>query len=398
MKSIKNSNLLSLSIFMLLLSSYTTFAQEVKSRDLTMNINVDGLLYHENGTIFASGGWNGAYIYKIKPDGTTSIFANGFTGIVDMVWGTNDTIIGSSYQTGKLLKIAPDGTKHTFVQSSIGVAGLYKDFNGDIICTINPGLAHPSAGRVIKVKPDGTISTFASGGSISKPSGATQDEAGNYYISNLGDGRITKVKPDGTKELFATIPSTGQWKIGYIKYWKEALYTSAISQHKVYKTTLDGEVSLYAGTGSSIDQDGTVPNVSFKNPNGMVVSGDTLFVISAINVTNKLRYIMESPTGTNDLFDDAPKKHQLDSNFPNPFNRSTSINYKIIKPTFVELNIYNALGEHVDTIVNHHHQSGDYVAQWNATDSNGNPMTPGLYIYELSADLISESKKMLLLR
>ena len=299
---------------------------------------------------------------------------------------------------GSLLKIAPDGTKHTFVQSSIGVAGLYKDHNGDIICTINPGLASASAGRVIKVKPDGTVSTFASGGSISKPSGATQDEEGNYYISNLGDGRITKVNLDGSMEHFATIPSTGQWKIGYIKYWKGALYTTAISQHKIYKTTLDGEVSVYAGTGSPVDKDGTVPDVSFKNPNGMVVSGDTLFVISAINATNKLRYIMEEPTGISDLFNDASKKHQLDTNFPNPFKQSTSINYNIINPTFVKLKIYNALGEHVNTLVNHNHQAGDYLVQWNGKDTNGNPMRSGIYIYELSTGHFSTSRKMLLLK
>ena len=104
LQSIKTSYLKYLSFCILFLSTTAINAQEVKSRDLSISINVDGLLYHENGTIYASGGWNGSNIYKITPDGNTSVFANGFIGIVDMVWGANDTIIGSSYQTGKFAK------------------------------------------------------------------------------------------------------------------------------------------------------------------------------------------------------------------------------------------------------------------------------------------------------
>ena len=168
-------------LLMILLFCNVSFAQSVASRNLSMNIEADAILYHQDGSIYAAGGWNAPHIYKIHTNDSVSIFATGLTGIVDMVWGTNDTIIGSSYQQGRLLKIAPDGTWSNWVQSSVGIASLYKDINGDIIGTINPGLNHPSSGSVIKVSPNGQISAFASGGTIYKPGGITQDSAGNYY-------------------------------------------------------------------------------------------------------------------------------------------------------------------------------------------------------------------------
>lgn len=397
MKPTSKSHLKYLSICLIITFSNALSAQEVNSRELSDNIQVDALLYHEDGSILGSGGWNGSNIYKIAPNGNVSTYASGFIGIVDMIWGENDTIIGTSYQDGRLLKIAPDGTSSTFVHSSIGVASLYRDYNGDIICTINPGLAHPSPGKVIKVTPEGNVSTFASGGSIFKPGGATQDEEGNYYISNLGDGRITKISGDGSQELFATIPATGQWKIGYIKFWNGSFYTSAISENKIYETTLDGEVSVYAGDGMLIDQDGVVPDVSFKSPNGMAVAGDTLFVISGLDATNKLRYITAITSSTNEELGDSPG-NSLEINFPNPFKLSTNIKYKIASQTFVKLNIYGTKGDHINTIVSKNQQAGDYVVQWDGKDSKGNAMAPGVYFYELSTDSFIARKKMILLK
>lgn len=397
MKQISTDYINFLSICILLAFSNVLNAQEISSRDLSSSINVDALLYHEDGSIFASGGWDGSNIYKIAPDGTVSVFASGFVGIVDMVWGDNDTIIGSSYQNGRLLKIAPDGSSTIFVQSSVGVASLYKDYNGDIICTINPGLAHPNPGKVIKVTPEGNIITFASGGSIYKPSGATQDEEGNYYISNLGDGRITKINTDGTQELFATIPATGQWKIGYLKFWKGSLFSSAISENKIYKTTLVGEVTVFAGDGEYLDKDGIVPDVSFKNPNGMAVSGDTLFIISAINSTNKIRYAMDLPSSIEEEIE-KEQIHHLEINYPNPFNSATQIKYDINRGAFVQLKIYNSIGQLINTLVSSRQPAGNYSIQWNGNDANGNAMVSGIYFYELSAGRFVDRNKMLLLR
>lgn len=380
-------------ILSILFISTMTNGQLVSSRILSNSIKVDALLYKEDGTIFGSGGWNGSNIYKIEPNGNVSIHTSGLVGIVDMVWGENDTIIGSSYQEGKLLKIAPDGSWSTFIQTSVGIASLYRDFNGDIICTINPGLASPNAGQVIKVTPQGSVSTFVSGGSINKPSGICQDDSANYYISNLGDGLITKVKPDGSKALFAAVPATGNWKIGYIKFWNGSFYASAISENKIYKVTLNGNVSLYAGDGNPINVDGNVPNASIRQPNGMEISDDTLFVISGINATNKLRYIMETSVSGNHI--DGPNKQITMQCFPNPFKTFVEIQYSLKSNSRIDIHILNSFGKIERELYSEDQKIGNHHINWDGKDNSGHQVRSGIYFIKISNGNDTSFKKII---
>lgn len=380
-------------------TSYTVLsAQEIRSKMLSESINCDALLYHQSGVVYGSGGWNGSTNYKILPDGEIVVHAEGLTGIVDMVWGENDTIIGSSYQTGWLKKIAPDGTTKTFVYIGTGVGSLYKDYNGDIICAINPGLAHPSPGSVKIVTPEGDVSDFASGGSIYKPGGITQDVEGNYYISNLGDGRITKISVDGSQEFFASVPATGKWKIGYIKFWKGAFYTSAISENKIYKTTLSGEVSVFAGSGSYENVDGELLTAGIKEPNGMAVSGDTLFILSGINLTDRIRYITDTSTDLNEVKIGSVTQYSLEPNYPNPFNPSTRISYSVTAESYVKLDVFDITGRLVTSLVDGHKAAGDYQIEF-----DGNQLASGVYITRMTANTnnyssFSKTIKMILMK
>jgi|GEM_PF-1586613 len=397
MKLITTSSFI-LFLFVVFTSSTQLFAQEIQSKMLSESIKSDALLYHESGVVYCSGGWNGSTNYKILPDGEIVVHADGLTGIVDMVWGENDTIIGSSYQTGWLKKIAPDGTTSFFVYVGTGVGSLYKDYNGDIICAINPGLAHPSPGSVKRVTPEGNVSNFASGGSIHKPGGITQDVEGNYYISNLGDGRITKISVDGTQELFASVPATGKWKIGYIKFWKGAFYTSAISENKIYKTTLTGDVSVFAGSGAYENLDGELLRAGIKEPNGMAVSGDTLFILSGINLTDRIRFITDISTDLDKDSFGSSFNYLLNTNYPNPFNPSTTISYSLAQRSYVTLDVYNIQGEKVESVVNAIQNTGEYNVQF-----DGSNLASGIYIARLRASSEGEidftkSIKMILMK
>ena len=74
------------------------------------------------------------------------------------------------------------------------------------------------------------------------------------------------------------------------------------------------------------------------------------------------------------------------SNYPNPFNPSTTISYSIPAAAAVELSIYNVKGQKVVTLVNQHQEAGEYATQWNGTDSENNPVASGVYFYRLSDD------------
>ena len=85
------------------------------------------------------------------------------------------------------------------------------------------------------------------------------------------------------------------------------------------------------------------------------------------------------------------KTYELYSNYPNPFNPTTQISYQLPKDEFVNLVVYNSLGQLISTLVNQHQTSGKYSVKFDATS-----LPSGVYIYKIQADEFSSVKKMLL--
>jgi hypothetical protein len=83
----------------------------------------------------------------------------------------------------------------------------------------------------------------------------------------------------------------------------------------------------------------------------------------------------------------------LGQNYPNPFNPQTSIDYTIGKEGRVTLDIFDASGAKVKTLVSDVKKAGSYTASFNATG-----MASGVYFYRLIAPGINEYKKMVLLK
>ncbi len=85
--------------------------------------------------------------------------------------------------------------------------------------------------------------------------------------------------------------------------------------------------------------------------------------------------------------------YQLQSNYPNPFNPSTKIEFQIPKSSIVNLTVYNSLGEEVAILVNQHLSKGRYTFEFNARD-----LPSGVYFYVLRAGNFGSTKKMILLK
>ena len=107
------------------------------------------------------------------------------------------------------------------------------------------------------------------------------------------------------------------------------------------------------------------------------------------------------PTGTVATDDEnfVPEKFALKQNYPNPFNPSTQISFDVPEGSEqVFVNIYNILGQNVNTLVNEVMSPGSYTLEWDATDILGNPVASGIYFYELRSETFIARKKMLLIR
>ncbi len=95
----------------------------------------------------------------------------------------------------------------------------------------------------------------------------------------------------------------------------------------------------------------------------------------------------------------APVDFALQQNYPNPFNPTTSIAYSLNTPAAVTLEIYNALGQRIRTVVDVRKQeAGLHQVQWDATDDSNRRVASGLYIYRLQVDQQIQTKKMLLMK
>jgi hypothetical protein len=89
-----------------------------------------------------------------------------------------------------------------------------------------------------------------------------------------------------------------------------------------------------------------------------------------------------------------PGNITLSQNYPNPFNPATTINYELPISNYVNLSIYNLLGQKVATLVNEQQQAGRYQVTWDASG-----FASGVYYYRLSANEgYVQTRKLLLLR
>lgn len=86
-------------------------------------------------------------------------------------------------------------------------------------------------------------------------------------------------------------------------------------------------------------------------------------------------------------------KYELSQNYPNPFNPVTTITYTIPKNGFVELKVYNSLGQEVAVLVNKEMQAGSYQITWNAQNEPS-----GIYFYKITFNDFSRVNKMVLLK
>jgi len=97
----------------------------------------------------------------------------------------------------------------------------------------------------------------------------------------------------------------------------------------------------------------------------------------------------------------VPGQFTLAQNYPNPFNPSTSIQYSIpvgMSGSAVRLEVFNVLGQNVETLVNQRQMSGVYQVRWNGLSSDGQQQVGGLYLYRLTVGDETITNKMLLLK
>jgi hypothetical protein len=89
----------------------------------------------------------------------------------------------------------------------------------------------------------------------------------------------------------------------------------------------------------------------------------------------------------------TPAQLSLTQNYPNPFSATTNIEYGIPNEGYITLNVYNALGEEVATLVNGNVTVGTHNVLFDASGLPG-----GVYFYKVSAGESILMNKMFIVR
>jgi hypothetical protein len=95
---------------------------------------------------------------------------------------------------------------------------------------------------------------------------------------------------------------------------------------------------------------------------------------------------------------DIPKAYKLFSNYPNPFNPTTMIQYYVPTESKVTLQIFNVMGILVKTLVNDVQGAGQKSVMWNGRNNAGQQVSSGVYLYILTGEGFLQTRKMMLLK
>ena len=135
--------------------------------------------------------------------------------------------------------------------------------------------------------------------------------------------------------------------------------------------------------GYRFDDVGTLKNVFINENRNLLYIGTALGIYKREFVTS----INEGRNKTNVL------EYHIHPNYPNPFNSSTKIRFSIPENEFINLSVYNLLGEKVAELVNETKTAGEYEVSFNATN-----LFSGIYLAKISAGKFNQAVKMLYLK
>ncbi|MBX2992673.1 MAG: T9SS type A sorting domain-containing protein [Bacteroidetes bacterium] len=341
----------------------------------------DGLALDAAGNIYASL-YYGTTVTKITPTGQASIFAGGLSSPNGITFGPNGDLYVPNASGSSISKITPAGTSSTLLTIT-DPATLMFNSDGSLLVT------HYNLNKISLVDTNLGVSDFLSGGLLNGPIGLVRDGQGVLYIGNFNDGKI-----------FRYVPGTGLQEIGDIPGWLgfmtlsgNAIYATGWQDNRIYKVPLNGSGAVvFAGTGVAGNADGPVATATFNNPNGIVATagGDTIYISDY--TSRSLRMIVGVNSTTHVGQESAlPVAFRLDENYPNPFNPSTTIKFRIPVSGHVTLKVYDLLGREVQVLVNELLEAGSFETKFDALN-----LASGVYFYRLQSGNFVSLRKMLL--
>ncbi len=157
-----------------------------------------------------------------------------------------------------------------------------------------------------------------------------------------------------------------------------------------------GELTIANGitSGPTVSGQGLLAELTFRvqgSPNDVQFQLADALLASGQGVVERVRQLRSSRL--------LPTSYFLGSNFPNPFNPSTSIEYALPRAGQVALDVFNIAGQRIRRLVDKsQHAAGIYTVEWDGRDQLGRQAGSGVYFYRLETVGFVKTRKMLLIQ
>jgi hypothetical protein len=388
----------------------------------------DGGYIVAGNTISFGAGSHDVYLVKTNSSG-------------DTLW--TRTYGGASYDYGYFVQQTSDsgyilaGYTNSFGAGSYDVYLVKTNSSGDTLWTRTYGGTGRDAGASVQQTSDGgyivagytnsfgagaydvyLVRTNSSGDTLwTRTCGGADNDGGNsvqqtsdsgYIVAGytesfgVGSGDVYLVKTNSSGDTLWTRTYGGaSYDRGYsVQQTSDGGYIVAGSSNFVGATP--GDVYLIktkssgdtlwtrAYGGASYDRGYSVQQTS---DGGYIFAGETYSFGAGAYDVYLIKTLGDGTLSVQDYRTVMPAEFALLQNYPNPFNPATVIRYQIPVRSKVTVKVCDLLGRNVATLVDEVQEAGDRSVEWDASG-----MSSGVYFYRLQAGVVTQSKKLILLR
>lgn len=273
----------------------------------------------------------------------------------------------------------------TYLSPDMSVVYNYQIGNGD--------------GAVLETVPD----SCSTGGSRSYTAGNENSETG-YVFGSCESIVETKEEPQGLTVTFAVNMegidvSDGVYVTGDFTRINGSDWSIEPMEHiegDIYAYTAEVEPGEEGGwyflDGSDWSDREAVPSACvgyYNSDRGYFIEDESVTYAYYWSSCETFEYMPTSSEDENEI----PGQGTLYQNYPNPFNPNTLITYEIPISGYVELSLYNLLGQEVKKVVAGYKNAGRHYVNLNAGD-----LPSGTYVYKLTMGDYTENRKLTLIK
>jgi hypothetical protein len=294
---------------------------------------------------------------------------------------------------GMIRRVDTNGLLTTVIDDTNGIAigrGLWVNNTGDLIY-------YASNSRVMKWTPAGGLEEYATG--FTSLGNIVVDPQGFLVATDRIGDRVYRIREDGSKEVIAGNGTAAGGGDGY-----QATETGLDGVRGVWFLT-DGSYFLATHSGSQIwyvDTQGMIhlfldgkegdeyhsgDGEHFRTPGYKISEARAITMDYQGNILiteNDAGFIRKISLKISAIEDDSAQPgFILRPAYPNPFNSSTLITYRLLQPGSVHIGIFDLLGRKITTLVNEKQSGGNHQASWDGRDLMGKTVASGLYLYRI---------------